>query len=96
MDLVTTAFNELSEDVKVFFQTLIVLYHRPGFFQSLWPCRNNRNRGRMPRPEYFHDLHTFIKTEKADDFKFTQSILSSLPKENMQLYFHERNADTEY
>ena len=50
----------------------------------------------MPRPEYFNDLHTFIKTEKADDFKFTQSILSSLPKENMQMYFHERNADTEY
>ena len=32
MDLVTQAFNELSEDVKQFFLTLIVLYHKPGFF----------------------------------------------------------------
>ena len=52
--------------------------------------------GRLPTPESFQNLHTFFKLEKAEDIKFTQSLLSALPKENMQLYFHERNADTNY
>ena len=40
-------------------------------------------------------LHKYLK-ERQEDVKFTQALLGALPKENMQMYFHERNADTEY
>jgi len=42
------------------------------------------------------DLHTYLKEDMGQDVKFTQSLLGALPKDNMQAYFHERNADTEY
>jgi len=41
-------------------------------------------------------LHGYLKEEMSVDVKFTQSLLGALPKENMQAYFHERNADTQY
>ena len=94
-ELIAESYNELNVDQKSNFKVLIVLYaSRAGFFASLF-CRRGRNRA-MAQTTNFENLHTFIKQEKAQDPKFTQALLGALPKENMQLYFQERNADTEY
>lgn len=83
------------EDVqKDQFQQIIVLYITLKWYQKIFPCKRSV-RG-QPRPNNFDDLHTYLKEVKSTDVKFTQAILSALPKENMQLYFHERNADTNY
>ena len=45
---------------------------------------------------YFDTLHNYLKTERVNDVKFTQAVLGGLPKDRMQKYFHERNADVDF
>lgn len=95
VDLITDSYGQLTQNQRAYFKSLIVLYSNEGWFRKLFNCSRHRGRN-VPRPVNFSDLHTFIKEEKPKDFKFQQSLLSALPKENMQLYFHERNADKGY
>lgn len=71
-----------------------MLYYQPSMWSRFVKCGNRQPRGLKVRN--FGDIHTFLKDEMAQDVKFTQSLLGALPKDNMQAYFHERNADTEY
>ena len=86
----------MEDSQKEYFKSLIILYHSANWFvRHIFSCRG-RGRNRVPDPLHYANLHEFIKKEKQDDVKFQQALLGALPKENMQLYFHERNADTDY
>ena len=88
-----TTFQTMNAEEQSFVQGLIVLYMGKvaQLSANVRSCRNDR-----VNQSHFADLHHFIKREKAQDVKFTQAILGALPRENMQDYFAERNADTGY
>lgn len=91
-DLITQSYKELEPGQQENFTTMIILYYTPSWFKSFFTCKKKRG---IPSQETYSNLHVFLK-ERQKDVKFAQSLLGALPKENMQLYFHERNEDTEY
>ena len=71
-----------------------MLYYKVSLWTKMISCGSHKPRGLQIRQGV--NLHTFLKEDMAQDVKFTQAVLGALPKDNMQAYFHERNADTEY
>lgn len=69
--LIQESYNELEEEQKEWFQSLVVLYQTSSWFTNLFSCRKRGRNRRLPEPLNFADLHTFLKQEKAMDVKFT-------------------------
>jgi len=64
--LIQESYNELEEDQKEWFQSLVVLYQTSSWYSNLFSCRKSRGRNRrLPDPLNFADLHSFLKLEKA-------------------------------
>lgn len=88
-DLFLAAYQDLDDEQKHFFKTLVIIYKRKGFagfMERAFSCGGSNNR-HGPELTSFDSMHQFIKQEKAQDTKFTTAILGALPKENMQMYF---------
>ena len=67
---------------------IICLYKKDNVFDKIFASKTAR--------VYFETLHKYLKAERANDVKFTQAVLGGLPKDRMQKYFHERNADVDF
>ena len=72
-----------------YFQPPIGLYYSPGRVKKyLLKVRKGKR-----YVHFYKNLHIYLKTEKADDSKFRQSILQNLPKSYLQRYYQERSED---
>ena len=92
MYIFKTEYDKMKKENKEqYFKGIDVLYYEPNIFMKL------ATKFFSSAPiEIYKDLHTYIKSQKQTDFKFTQALIGGLPKRNMQLYYQERSADLNF
>ena len=80
--------QKLDSENRPYFKGIISLYKKETLLGKIFSSKTAR--------VYFPTLHEYLKKERANDVKFTQAVLGGLPKDRMQNYFHERNADVNF